>query len=208
MPSFRLGSTRRRSTSRLASTLPASLTWATCSRCAPRVPSLESGPPRARRLRRHRPARSPASRPTPRPASHALLSTRQYASAFNQPLSFDTSKVTDMEDMFEVCSARALPRPTPSRFPAHTSPHTVCPAFDSAVHACIQPAAELRHVQGHGHAGHVRGMLRACPAPPGAFSRALTVHVPLAPTLPHTLPPPGPHLAPHRMPSFRLGRAR
>ena len=40
--------------------------------------------------------------------SHALLSTRQYASAFNQPLSFNTSKVTDMFGMFSVRSAHAL----------------------------------------------------------------------------------------------------
>jgi hypothetical protein len=34
------------------------------------------------------------------------------ASAFNQPLSFDTSKVTNMRNMFEVRSARALaPKP-------------------------------------------------------------------------------------------------
>ena len=38
---------------------------------------------------------------------YALLLTRQYARAFNQPLSFDTSKVTTMEIMFEVRSARA-----------------------------------------------------------------------------------------------------
>jgi hypothetical protein len=31
-----------------------------------------------------------------------LLSTRQYTSAFNQPLSFDTAKVTDMVGMFYV----------------------------------------------------------------------------------------------------------
>ena len=47
-------------------------------------------------------------RPTPRSASYALLSTRQYASVFNQPLSFDTSSVTDMRYMFEVRSAHAL----------------------------------------------------------------------------------------------------
>ena len=41
-----------------------------------------------------------------------LPSTRQYAHAFNQPLSFDTSKVTNMEDMLHVRSARALaPKP-------------------------------------------------------------------------------------------------
>ena len=48
------------------------------------------------------------SRPAPRPASHALLATRQETSAFNQPLSFDTSQVTAMNGMFRVCSARAL----------------------------------------------------------------------------------------------------
>jgi surface protein len=49
---------------------------------------------------------------TPRPASRALLSTRQGASAFNQLVSFDTSKVTDMHGMFSVRPARALaPKP-------------------------------------------------------------------------------------------------
>jgi hypothetical protein len=37
-----------------------------------------------------------------------LPSTRQDAHAFNQPLSFDTSKVTNMYRMFIVRSARAL----------------------------------------------------------------------------------------------------
>ena len=49
-----------------------------------------------------------ASSPAPLPASHARLSTRQHAKSFNQPLSFDTSKVTDMGEMFRVRSARAL----------------------------------------------------------------------------------------------------
>ena len=41
-----------------------------------------------------------------------LPSTRQDARAFNQPLSFDTSKVTYMSYMFYVRSARALtPKP-------------------------------------------------------------------------------------------------
>ena len=43
-----------------------------------------------------------ASRAAPLPALRARLSTRQDASAFNQPLSFDTSKVTDMSYMFDV----------------------------------------------------------------------------------------------------------
>jgi hypothetical protein len=41
-----------------------------------------------------------------------LPSTRQFAYAFNQPVSFDTSEVTTMREMFEVRSARALaPKP-------------------------------------------------------------------------------------------------
>jgi len=63
-------------------------------------------------FRRHRPTPSRLLARAPRPASHALLSTRQNAHAFNQPLSFDTSKVTDMYAMFKVRSARALaPKP-------------------------------------------------------------------------------------------------
>ena len=58
-------------------------------------------------VRCHRPTPS-HPRPAPRPASYALLSTRQYAAAFNQPLSFDTSSVTTMRDMFVVRSAHAL----------------------------------------------------------------------------------------------------
>ena len=50
---------------------------------------------------------SPASRPAWRPSSYASLCTRQNT-AFNQPLSFDTSSVTAMDGMFQVRS-RALP---------------------------------------------------------------------------------------------------
>ena len=80
---------------------------------SPRVPcppSLWSGLPRARAAcatAAPSPLRPPG--PPPRPASHALLSTRQRASAFNQPLSFDTSSVTDMDRMFYVRSEPALP---------------------------------------------------------------------------------------------------
>ena len=49
----------------------------------------------------------PAARTSPRIARPSL-STRQSAYAFNQPLSLDTSKVTDMSYMFYVRSARAL----------------------------------------------------------------------------------------------------
>ena len=79
------------------------------------------------------------------PASNALLSTGQDAVDFNRPLSFDTSKVTTMEDMFNVRSARALhplvalrtlARPAPRTATAHTlappSPRAAdlaCPLF-------------------------------------------------------------------------------
>ena len=57
-------------------------------------------------------------RSTDLPASHYLLSDRQGRtgdhSVFNQPLLFDTSSVTNMFEMFEVHSARAL-RPGSSR---------------------------------------------------------------------------------------------
>jgi hypothetical protein len=77
-----------------------------------------------------------------------LPSTRQHAYAFNQPLSFDTSKVTDIGGMFTVRSARALAptkalsrafpracrlrrrRLTPSRLPARNlAPHRMCPSL-------------------------------------------------------------------------------
>jgi len=45
--------------------------------------------------------------PAPRPAaSHAPPWARQDASAFNQPLSFDTSSVTNMRYIFHVRSPR------------------------------------------------------------------------------------------------------
>ena len=64
--------------------------------------------------------RAPPRRPHPLPrlsarvlerwrlASYAFLPTRQWAKAFNQPLSFNTSKVHSMKNMFYVPSARAL----------------------------------------------------------------------------------------------------
>ena len=89
------------------------------------------------------------SPPDPHPAPHrmhALLSTRQGALAFDQPLSLDTSSVTRMDHMFRVRSARALGsqpsvgpspacrlshlRPTSSRLPTRTPPRIACmPSF-------------------------------------------------------------------------------
>jgi hypothetical protein len=63
-------------------------------------------------------SRPPASRSAPRPASHAPpFDSRQNANAFNQPLSFDTSKVKNMYGMFYVRSARALRPPSPESGP-------------------------------------------------------------------------------------------
>jgi len=116
--------------------------------------------PRACRLRRRRPtpSRLPA-RTSPRIAC-ALPSTRQHAHAFNQPLSFDTSKVTDMSYMFYVRSARALAPTASSRaFHEHAAcaaaasrppasqpaprPASHAPPFDSADRVGVQSVAEL-----------------------------------------------------------------
>ena len=150
----------------------------------------------------------------------SLLSTRQSATAFNQPLAFDTSSVKTMESMFRVRSAHALPqslhsrafsprmplvrcrRPTPSRLPAHTSLRIVRPPFDSAGRVGVQPAAELsvRHVQRHGHELHVlcARSLRVCPAPIPGSSRSLPERAASAAAI-HTLPPSDPHLDPTRI---------
>eukprot|EP00964_Phaeocystis_antarctica_P039602 scaffold22650_cov55-Phaeocystis_antarctica.AAC.3 len=97
-------------------------------------------------------------------------------------------------------------RPMPPRLPAHTSLRIARPPFHSAVRVGVQPAAELRHVQRHGHVLHVPGALRACPiAPPaftaGTFRRACRSCAAAGPRP----PAPGPYLAPHRTPCFLLG---
>ena len=51
---------------------------------------------------------TPPARPAYMPPSwYASLWTWQKMAAYNQPLSFDTSKVTNMGSMFQVRSARA-----------------------------------------------------------------------------------------------------
>ena len=66
--------------------------------------------------RRHSPhALPPPPGPTCRPAlPRPRLATWQYARAFNQSLSFDTSSVTSMRSMFQVRSAQCPPRQRPS----------------------------------------------------------------------------------------------
>ena len=80
-------------------------------------------------MRRYRP--TPSRLPARVSPSTSFVVTRQDADAFNQPLSFDTSSVTDMSHMFGVRSAHALP-PIPSRALACTlhalpPPHTLPP---------------------------------------------------------------------------------
>ena len=85
--------------------------WVHARRSRAMAPSIQFGLPHARAAcAAAAPCRLPA-RTSPRVA-YALLSTRQLASAFNQPLSFDTSSVTDMRGMFRVRSPRVpwLPR--------------------------------------------------------------------------------------------------
>ena len=87
---------------------------------SPRVPlpfkSLESGLFRACHFCRAattQQALPPSGSHTSPPASHALPLTRQSASAFNQPLSFDTSSVTEMSYLFSVRSPRVPMAPKP-----------------------------------------------------------------------------------------------
>ena len=69
-----------------------------------------------------RPRRRPDTLPPARRLSgYASFSTRQWASAFNQPLSFDTSSVTTMQSMFNVRSAPPYPQPAQSRLFLHTA---------------------------------------------------------------------------------------
>ena len=94
-------------------------------------------------------------------------------SNFNADISsWDTSSVTDMGSMFLVRSAPAYPHP-PQAVPSCTllaplpPPHALAPPgphvapssyasfFYLAGGACVQPAAELRHVQRHKHAQYV-----------------------------------------------------
>eukprot|EP00964_Phaeocystis_antarctica_P052042 scaffold30426_cov61-Phaeocystis_antarctica.AAC.4 len=50
--------------------------------------------------------------------------------------------------------------------------------------------------------------VRSARALPPSFESIPPPVMPLAPLPPESLSPSGPHLAPHRMPSFRLGSSR
>ena len=94
---------------------------------------------------------------------YALLVTRQDALAFNQPLSFDTSKVTTMERMLAVRSSRVLRpgytvghSPILEIFPRlHTAPiplprispglFSMRPPFDLAEYICFVQRQQAPH---------------------------------------------------------------
>ena len=147
---------------------------------------------------------------------YAFLWTRQNALAYNQPLSFNTSSVRNMDYMFYV-RLRACPcAHTPIGFQAHClrrrlphalppGPHValiVCPPLDSAERASVQPAAESRHVQRHEHAVHVCGALHTVPILVGSSLHAACAAAARKTSLPARMSPSS------SMPSFGLGRAR
>eukprot|EP00964_Phaeocystis_antarctica_P086060 scaffold54446_cov43-Phaeocystis_antarctica.AAC.1 len=108
--------------------------------------------------------------------------------------------------MYCVACTAVARRPPASR-PA-PRPASYAPRFDLVEGVGVQPAGELRHVRGQRHELHVFGATNSCPAPdlhsgPSLHATCATAALPSS-----RLPPPGPHLAPLRMPSFRIGRVR
>eukprot|EP00964_Phaeocystis_antarctica_P096641 scaffold62917_cov58-Phaeocystis_antarctica.AAC.5 len=76
------------------------------------------------------------------PAWYALFLTRQGASSFNQPLSFDTSKVTDMSVIFYVRASPPIPNQTLAcmflvPLPLHALPPPTC--MPPALYAFLSP---------------------------------------------------------------------
>ena len=187
------------------------MSWMFHVRCAPCAPAPQSAvspsPVHAARTPRPRatsrlPARSP-----PRTVCPAC-DPRQLAEAFDQPLSWDTSSVTNMYQLFSVrCSP--LPRPpicsrtlSPARC-VHTAsrrlpppgpqpaPHRVPCLRPSAVRVRLQPAAELEHLPRQAHRQHVSRAARR-PPPPTIWSCALSS----ARCVHRGRPPPPPRPAP------------
>ena len=182
--------------------------------------SLESGLPPV-----HAACAAAAPHTLPPPGLHLaphrmpLPSTRQRTNTFNQPLSFDTSKVTTMKDMFHVRSARALTPsrhgsglppcmplapPPPHALPppgAHLAPLRMCPSLSTRqlAYGFNQPLSfDTSKVTNMYRMFRVRSARALTPSRHGSGLPPRAC--PLAPPPPHALPPPGPHLAPHRMP--------
>ena len=149
---------------------------------------------------------------------YAFLWTRQNALAYNQPLSFNTSSVRNMDYMFNVrlSACPCANSPIGLSSPLHASPSThallpgpqvalsACLLLDSAERASVQPDAEFQHVQRHKHRPHVSGALRACPCP-SCTSRVFPARC--LGCRSHALPP-RPACRPLSMPPFGLGSRR
>ena len=151
------------------------------------------------------------------PASHAPLFTRQWTNAFNQPLTFDTSSVTDMQYMFQVRSAPAQSSSwiAPTCFPEPSTglrPPALC--MPPASHAPLWTRQNTRAFNQplSFNTSSVRDMQYM-------FSvRAASAHATRSPVGPmlrvtkatalNALPSPGPPHQPHAMPAFGLGSTR
>ena len=103
-------------------TRPASQAWAACFMCVPSPRTSSRALPWMRLTPPSCPPLSHLRARTSHPASCAVLATRQRAYEFNQPLSFDTSSVTEMSSMFHfrvlsspVFDRRSLTSTTPRR---------------------------------------------------------------------------------------------
>eukprot|EP00964_Phaeocystis_antarctica_P139066 scaffold103768_cov51-Phaeocystis_antarctica.AAC.4 len=150
------------------------------------------------------------SPPGPRLTPHRMtsLAARQGASAFNQPLGFDTSSVTDMSGMFYVRALAPNLRPSPS---LHASRTTIAPT------ALSPPGPRLTPLRMTSLA--TRQDASAFNQPLGFVTSSVTdmsymftvralapnlrpspsLHAVRTTTAPTALSPPGPHLTPVRM---------
>ena len=175
----------------------------------------------------------PASRLTPPHTVCPAYDPRQEAKAFNQPLSWDTSGVTNMFEMFRVrCSPRALCPPnlqsqaSPTPSPRHAScvhatlarrlpppgsqpaPHRVPCLRPSTAREGLQPAPELGHLPRHGHETDVLRALLPAPRPTvSSHAHTCTLRAPRS-RAPYTPAGRGSHIAaytPHTLPATRQG---
>ena len=203
-----------------------SQTWASCSSCAPprALPQSAVAPLPARCLRRGRPP-PPAFRSVYL-APHRMPSFRLSAGSVGvQPASefrhlqrhnherhvlralLPASPVPNLCSralpwtLLAAAVARRLLPPDP-----YTSPRTACPPFDSR-----QSAAAFNQLLSFDTSSvtNMGGMfrVRSTPCLTPNLQSSPPLHAACA-TVARRLPPPGPHLAPHRMPSFRLGSTR
>ena len=170
-------------------------------------PALQILPSHAISTSLARPGRLP--RPAPPPAPHRVpcaCDPRQSAWAFNQPLSWDTSSVTDMYGMFHV---RSSPRPAPTICtvaPSHRHArcvHAALAAHPAPCALCLRPRQSARLPAPRAHQ-YLQSL---------ALSLARCLCTALAPRTPGgraacRLPPTGHQLVPHREPCLRPSAVR